>query len=154
MPEETLVHPLEIQIRRFPPVLKIILIVLAVLLGLTAMLAILLVPQVKKLLTSVDRLKASGASVVAAAKAQDLKAIDSQLDVVEKDLAQLSKDYSQLSWLRIVPIASLYYADGQHGLKAGSEILDAAKKQGGAMDKKNQMQKVADANKAFSHFRW
>ncbi|KKU03264.1 MAG: hypothetical protein UX99_C0006G0011 [Candidatus Amesbacteria bacterium GW2011_GWB1_47_26] len=127
MPEETLVHPLEIQIRRFPPVLKIILIVLAVLLGLTAMLAVLLVPQVKKLLTSVDRLKASGASVVAAAKAQDLKAIDSQLDVVEKDLAQLSKDYSQLSWLRIVPIASLYYADGQHGLKAGSEILDAAK---------------------------
>ena len=127
MPEETLAHPLEIQIRRFPPVLKIILIVLAVLLGLTAMLAVLLVPQVKKLLTSVDRLKASGASVVAAAKAQDLKAIDSQLDVVEKDLAQLSKDYSQLSWLRIVPIASLYYADGQHGLKAGSEILDAAK---------------------------
>ena len=38
--------------------------------------------------------------------------------------------------------------------KLAAEILDAAKKQGGAMDKKNQMQKVADANKAFSHFRW
>ena len=38
--------------------------------------------------------------------------------------------------------------------KLTAEILDAAKNQGGAVEKKNQMQKVADANKAFAHFRW
>jgi len=38
--------------------------------------------------------------------------------------------------------------------KLAAEILDAAKNQGGAVDKKNQMHKVAEANKAFAHFRW
>jgi small subunit ribosomal protein S7 len=38
--------------------------------------------------------------------------------------------------------------------KLAAEILDALKNQGGAIDKKNQMHKVAEANKAFAHFRW
>lgn len=38
--------------------------------------------------------------------------------------------------------------------KLSAEILDAAKNQGGAVEKKNQIHKVAEANKAFSHFRW
>lgn len=38
--------------------------------------------------------------------------------------------------------------------KLAAEILDALNNQGGAMDKKNQMTKMAEANKAFSHFRW
>ena len=38
--------------------------------------------------------------------------------------------------------------------KLAAEISDAAKNQGGAVEKKNQMHKVAEANKAFSHFRW
>ncbi len=118
-----LVHPLESQ----PPFLKIFLMVLAVLVGLAAVIAALLFPSVKKLSASVDRLKASGASVAAAAKSQDLKAVNQQLDVVEKDLAQLSKDYSQIAWLKIIPFANLYYADGLHGIKAGTEVLSAAK---------------------------
>ncbi len=38
--------------------------------------------------------------------------------------------------------------------KLAAELLDAFQNQGGAMDKKNQMQKMADANKAFANFRW
>ncbi len=38
--------------------------------------------------------------------------------------------------------------------KLAAEVLDALKNQGGAIDKKNQMHKIAEANKAFSHFRW
>ncbi len=38
--------------------------------------------------------------------------------------------------------------------KLTAEILDAANNQGGAVDKKNQMHKMAEANKAFSHFKW
>lgn len=38
--------------------------------------------------------------------------------------------------------------------KLTAEIIDAANNQGGAVDKKNQMHKMAEANKAFSHFKW
>ena len=38
--------------------------------------------------------------------------------------------------------------------KLAAELLDALNNQGGAMEKKNQMTKMAEANKAFSHFRW
>lgn len=132
MPEETLVHTLEGQplvtpSRKFPKFLKIFLIFLAVLAGATAILAAVLLPSVKKLTVSVNRLKTSGAAVAAAAKSQDLKAVNQQLEIVQKDLDQLNQDYSHLAWLKIVPIANLYYADGTHGLKAGAEVLSAAK---------------------------
>lgn len=38
--------------------------------------------------------------------------------------------------------------------KLTAEILDAANNQGGAVDKKNQMHKMAEANRAFAHFKW
>jgi small subunit ribosomal protein S7 len=38
--------------------------------------------------------------------------------------------------------------------KLAAELFDALNNQGGAMEKKNQMTKMAEANKAFSHFRW
>ena len=38
--------------------------------------------------------------------------------------------------------------------KLASEILDAYKGEGSAVKKKEDMHKMAEANKAFSHFRW
>ena len=38
--------------------------------------------------------------------------------------------------------------------KLAAEILAAATSSGGAMTKKSQIEKQAEANKAFSHFRW
>ncbi|MBU1085551.1 MAG: 30S ribosomal protein S7 [Candidatus Beckwithbacteria bacterium] len=38
--------------------------------------------------------------------------------------------------------------------KLAAELTDALKNQGGAVDKKTQAHKVAESNKAFSHFRW
>ena len=38
--------------------------------------------------------------------------------------------------------------------KLAAELLDAHKGQGGAIDRKTQTLKVAEANRAFSHFRW
>ncbi len=38
--------------------------------------------------------------------------------------------------------------------KLAAELLDAHNGQGGAIDRKTQSLKVAEANKAFSHFRW
>jgi small subunit ribosomal protein S7 len=38
--------------------------------------------------------------------------------------------------------------------KLAAEIIDAAAGEGGAVQKKVSMHKMADANKAFAHFRW
>lgn len=39
-------------------------------------------------------------------------------------------------------------------LKLAQEFIDAANNQGSAVKKKEDMQKSANANRAFSHFRW
>jgi small subunit ribosomal protein S7 len=38
--------------------------------------------------------------------------------------------------------------------KLASEVLDAYNQRGGAMKKKEDTHKMAEANKAFAHFRW
>lgn len=38
--------------------------------------------------------------------------------------------------------------------KLAAEILDASERQGGAVKKKEVVHKMAEANKAFAHFRW
>ena len=38
--------------------------------------------------------------------------------------------------------------------KLAAELLDAFKREGGAVRRKEEVHKVADANKAFAHFRW
>lgn len=40
------------------------------------------------------------------------------------------------------------------GEKLAAEILDAYQNTGGAIKKKQDMHRMAEANKAFSHFRW
>jgi small subunit ribosomal protein S7 len=38
--------------------------------------------------------------------------------------------------------------------RIASELMDAANNRGGAVNKRENTHKMADANKAFSHFRW
>ncbi len=47
-------------------------------------------------------------------------------------------------------------ARGEKGMKAklASELLDAAGKRGATMKKKEDTHKMAEANKAFAHYRW
>jgi len=40
------------------------------------------------------------------------------------------------------------------GLRLGKELLDASEGRGGAIKKKIDVQKMAEANRAFSHFAW
>jgi small subunit ribosomal protein S7 len=41
-----------------------------------------------------------------------------------------------------------------YGKKLASEIMDAAKSEGVAVKKRTDMERVAEANRAFSHFKW
>jgi len=38
--------------------------------------------------------------------------------------------------------------------KLSNELLDAANSKGGAMKKKEDVHRMAEANKAFAHYRW
>jgi len=40
------------------------------------------------------------------------------------------------------------------GDKLAAEIIDASKGEGGAVTKRAEMERIAEANRAFSHFRW
>ena len=41
-----------------------------------------------------------------------------------------------------------------YAAKIAAEIMDAAKSEGAAVKKRTDMERVAEANKAFAHFRW
>jgi small subunit ribosomal protein S7 len=41
-----------------------------------------------------------------------------------------------------------------YGAKLAAEIMDAAKGEGVSVKKRQEVERVAEANKAFSHFRW
>lgn len=41
-----------------------------------------------------------------------------------------------------------------YGEKIAQELIDASKGEGGAVKKKQEMERQAEANKAFSHFKW
>lgn len=45
-------------------------------------------------------------------------------------------------------------SDKSMGLRLGHELLDASEAKGGAVKKKIDVQKMADANRAFSHYSW
>jgi small subunit ribosomal protein S7 len=38
--------------------------------------------------------------------------------------------------------------------RLAGEIMDATNSQGGAVRRKEEMHKMADANRAFSHYKW
>ncbi|MND03798.1 30S ribosomal protein S7 [compost metagenome] len=40
------------------------------------------------------------------------------------------------------------------GLRLAGELMDASENRGSAMKKREDMHKMAEANKAFSHYRW
>lgn len=41
-----------------------------------------------------------------------------------------------------------------YGEKLAAELIDASKGEGGAVKKRQEMERIAESNKAFSHFKW
>jgi small subunit ribosomal protein S7 len=56
-----------------------------------------------------------------------------------------------LKW--IIEFAKNRPGYGMHN-KLANELIDAARENGGAIRKKDQVHKMAEANKAFAHFRY
>ena len=67
---------------------------------------------------------------------------------------EVSDDRSQALSLRwLVNYARLRNGKGM-GINLANEIMDAAKGVGGAVKKREDVHKMAEANKAFAHYRW
>lgn len=79
----------------------------------------------KALLASVKQLQADGMQIATYIKAQDLPGAQQQLAKVNTGLQTVESQFNKFSWAKSLPVASNYFADGQHGLKAAKEILNA-----------------------------
>ena len=67
---------------------------------------------------------------------------------------EVSSERSQALALRwLVNYAKLRNGKGM-AINLANEIMDAAKGVGGAVKKRDDMHKMAEANKAFAHYRW
>ncbi|UBX98357.1 30S ribosomal protein S7 [Mycoplasmopsis synoviae] len=70
---------------------------------------------------------------------------------VPTEVSKRRKQTLSLRWL--VQYARLRN-DKSMDLRLANEIIDAANKTGGAIKKREDTHKMAEANKAFTHFRW
>lgn len=64
------------------------------------------------------------------------------------------KDSLAIRWLIAAARARSNSEYKSFAEKLAAEFMDAAKGEGGAIKKKDDMQKMAEANRAFAHFRW
>lgn len=64
------------------------------------------------------------------------------------------KDSLAIRWLIIAARARSNSEYHTFAEKMAAEITDAAKGEGGAVRKRAEIEKVAESNKAFSHFKW
>jgi small subunit ribosomal protein S7 len=64
------------------------------------------------------------------------------------------KDSLAIRWLIGAARAKSNSEFHTFGEKLARELIDASKGEGGAVQKRLEVEKVAEANRAFSHFRW
>lgn len=67
---------------------------------------------------------------------------------------EVRTDRSQTLAMRWLVDSAKKRGEKNMGLRLAGELLDAADNRGSAMKKKEETHKMAEANKAFSHYRW
>ncbi len=67
---------------------------------------------------------------------------------------EVRNDRSITLAMRWLVDASKERSEKNMGLRLAGELLDASEKRGSAIKKREETHKMAEANKAFSHFRW
>ena len=69
--------------------------------------------------------KASVESLYAAAIAQDMEKIKSEIGVTKTSLGDLKQSYNKIVWMRGLPLMGNYISDGKHAIQAGEYGLEA-----------------------------
>jgi small subunit ribosomal protein S7 len=66
----------------------------------------------------------------------------------------IRKDSLAIRWLIAAANSRPSTEFKTYAKKLSAEIIDASKGEGGAVKKRQEVEKVAEANRAFAHFRW
>lgn len=66
----------------------------------------------------------------------------------------IRRDSLAIRWLVLAANSRSNSEFHTYSAKLSTEIMEAAKGEGSAVKKRTDMERVAEANKAFSHFRW
>ena len=64
------------------------------------------------------------------------------------------KESLAIRWLVAAARAKSNSEFHTYGEKIAQELMDASKGEGGAVRKRQEMERIAESNKAFSHFKW
>ncbi|MBP9765045.1 30S ribosomal protein S7 [Candidatus Babeliales bacterium] len=70
---------------------------------------------------------------------------------IPREVGEIRGRSLALRWLKEAAAAR---SDKTMGLRLGNEMIDASEERGGAFKKKLDVHKMAEANRAFSHFAW
>lgn len=70
---------------------------------------------------------------------------------IPREVSEVRGRSLALRWLKE---AASSRSDKSMGLRLGNELIDASEERGGAFKKKLDVHKMAEANRAFSHFAW
>lgn len=84
--------------------------------------------QVKKIQAQTLELQVSGRTMYDSFKAQNLPAVNVELQKIKGQLAEVEQTYGQLKFYSYIPLARTYYLDGQSGLNAAKSGISAAEK--------------------------
>lgn len=73
---------------------------------------------------------------------------------VPQPVRGIRRESLAIRWLVIAANSRSNSEFHTYGAKLAAEIMDAAKGEGSAVKKRTDMERVAESNKAFAHFRW
>src|SRR3989338_8590026 len=102
---------------RFHKKFVLIFFALIIILGVSSIFTIILPAQ--KVYSSAMKTQTQAKKAMDAIKNQNIKLADKELKQTKKDLAKTQKELNSLSYLKYIPIASGYYSDADHLMKAG-----------------------------------
>ncbi|MDO8658580.1 MAG: DUF4012 domain-containing protein [Candidatus Levybacteria bacterium] len=105
---------------------KSLLIIIGVLIILTIGSFFTIVLPAQKTFKSALKTYSQAKKTLDAVKIQNVQLADSELVKTKQDLFETQKNFNSLSFVRYIPIASWYYNDADHLLKAGSHGLNIA----------------------------
>ena len=103
---------------------KAILIILGVFLAIALFLFFFLYLPGKSLLAQIEKTKTIAEGLSAAVSDKDLSKSKEIVSALRQELNTIDNKFKKLSYLKIVPVASNYYHDGQNLIKIGSDALE------------------------------
>ena len=103
------------------------LIILGVVIAVLFVFGLILISPVQKVYSDAKATFAQVKITVDALKKQNIALTSEELDKTKESLTQTQKSLDAMSYLKLVPIAGMYYADAQHLTKAGFYGLSAAR---------------------------